>query len=97
MIQALLTPDTQNHFFEEVFLEFEKVWLAAFFFAFFFFFNLFVPLLLFGCGTSVWLQEQMGNASLPTVPGLPRVTKENSCMISDTFSQHLKYKYAEKA
>lgn len=29
-------PHTQNHFFEEVFLEFEKVWLAAFLFGFFF-------------------------------------------------------------
>lgn len=25
-----------------------------------------------------------------------RVTKENSCMISDTFSQRFKYEYAEK-
>jgi len=33
---------------------------------------------------------------LPSVPGELRVTKENSCMISDLFSQHLKYKYAKK-
>lgn len=77
MIQALLAPDTQTHFFEEVLLQFEQVWFAA----------LFLFLLLYASSISqaqhFCVAAGADGQCLP-FPGCRESPK--SCIISNTFS-----------